>query len=31
VTAAFLQFRAASVYGGSNEIQRTIIARSLLR
>lgn len=30
VTASFLQFRAASIYGGSNEIQRTIIARSLL-
>jgi alkylation response protein AidB-like acyl-CoA dehydrogenase len=30
VTASFLQFRAASIYGGSNEIQRTIIARSRL-
>jgi alkylation response protein AidB-like acyl-CoA dehydrogenase len=30
ITAAFLQFRAASIYGGSNEIQRNIIARSRL-
>jgi alkylation response protein AidB-like acyl-CoA dehydrogenase len=28
--AAYLQFRAATIYGGSNEIQRTIIARSVL-
>lgn len=27
---AYLQFRAATIYGGSNEIQRTIIARSVL-
>jgi alkylation response protein AidB-like acyl-CoA dehydrogenase len=30
VTASFLQFRAATIYGGSNEIQRTLIARSRL-
>jgi acyl-CoA dehydrogenase len=31
ITAAFLQFRAATIYGGSNEIQRSIIARSVLK
>jgi alkylation response protein AidB-like acyl-CoA dehydrogenase len=30
ISAAFLQFRAASIYGGSNEIQRTLIARAFL-
>jgi len=28
--AAYLQLRAATIYGGSNEIQRTLIARSVL-
>jgi alkylation response protein AidB-like acyl-CoA dehydrogenase len=27
---AYMQFRAATIYGGSNEIQRTLIARSVL-
>lgn len=31
ILAAFLQFRAATIYGGSNEIQRNLIARALLR
>ena len=31
VTAAFLQFRAATIYGGSNEIQRNLLARALLK
>ncbi len=31
VSAAFLQFRAATIYGGSNEIQRNLIARALLK
>jgi len=28
--AAYLNFRKVSIYGGSNEIQRNIIARSIL-
>jgi alkylation response protein AidB-like acyl-CoA dehydrogenase len=31
VSAAFLQFRAATIYGGSNEIQRNLLARALLK
>jgi alkylation response protein AidB-like acyl-CoA dehydrogenase len=31
ILAAFLQFRAATIYGGSNEIQRNLLARALLR
>jgi alkylation response protein AidB-like acyl-CoA dehydrogenase len=30
VTARYLNDRAASIYGGSNEIQRDILARQLL-
>jgi alkylation response protein AidB-like acyl-CoA dehydrogenase len=28
--AAYLNFRKVSIYGGSNEIQRNIIAKSIL-
>ena len=29
-TPSFLNYRKASIYGGSNEVQRTIIAREIL-